>query len=41
MFDDLDVRAGIPDDIDQLMELAMNASQELAFVDHDPKKILS
>jgi len=41
MFEDLDVRAGIPDDIHQLMELAMDASQELAFVDYDPKKILS
>ena len=41
MFDDLDIRAGLPEDIHQLMDLAMNASQELAFVDYDPEKILA
>lgn len=41
MFDDLDIRAGVPDDIHQLMDLAMNASEELAFVNYDPEKILA
>ena len=41
MFDDLDIRVGMPDDIHQLMDLAMNASQELAFVNYDPQKILA
>jgi hypothetical protein len=40
MFDDLNIRVGTPDDIHQLMDLAMNASNELAFVDYDPEKIL-
>jgi len=41
MFDDLNIRAGVPDDIHQLMELAMDASRELAFVKPDPEKILA
>jgi hypothetical protein len=41
MFDDLNIRAGVPSDIHQLMDLAMNASKELAFVNYDPEKILA
>lgn len=41
MFDDLNIRVGNPNDIHQLMELAMDASKELAFVNYDPEKILA
>jgi hypothetical protein len=41
MFEDLKIRVGVPGDIHQLMELAMDASKELAFVNYDPEKILA
>jgi len=41
MFDDLKIRAGVPEDIHQLMDLAMDASRELAFVKPDAEKILA
>lgn len=41
MGEELNVRIGVPGDIHQLMDLAMNASKELAFVNYDPEKILA